>query len=558
MAERIEMPQLPQGTGEEQMQALYSYLYRMAEALNSNLAEIGGATLTDGEAAAMRQVLEPAGEDGKADNRQEAETLKSMIIKTAEFIRTAIDQYNMKLVGSMTAEGKLGKYVRNTRLDVDVTPTGIQQNYTFQEIIQGLKTYEINAKNYIKSGFLRTEGGLPVYGVAIGKDVVTFAEDGTETYNDGNKVLELTADVISFWQNGVKIASYTGSRISFWFGNAEMFYIENGKIYCAGNLELAAQKTFTGDLNAAGGTFAGDLSAAGGTFNGDISAATGTFTGGLNISGKTVSIETNNMEIDGSNGAITGKTLNGVGQVSASYGITPTSLAFVNGLHAHSIKTVDSVGQFSDIVMNAGMLGNDYGGYIGLSGLYTELRKAYGQTPDPVLLPYADETCGIGNSSKKFNEGHFVSLKTADLKADVIVIDGYVQSIYPKTHQTGSVGISGHMFSDGWFSDLYYFRLNALSSREVKQNIEDLPENGEAIDQLRPVCYEYKEEPGRRRFGLIHEEAAEVLPEICTGIGEKDPERRGINYVELVPVLLKEIQSLRKRVTELEQRTGGK
>ena len=193
MAERIEMPQLPQGTGEEQMQALYSYLYRMAEALNSNLAEIGGATLTDGEAAAMRQVLEPAGEDGKADNRQEAETLKSMIIKTAEFIRTAIDQYNMKLVGSMTAEGKLGKYVRNTRLDVDVTPTGIQQNYTFQEIIQGLKTYEINAKNYIKTGLLRTVSSIPVYGVAIGKDVVTFSEDGTETYNDGNKVAELTA-----------------------------------------------------------------------------------------------------------------------------------------------------------------------------------------------------------------------------------------------------------------------------------------------------------------------------------------------------------------------------
>lgn len=244
MVNRIELPKMPEGNAEEQMRALYSYLYQMAQALNNNLAEIGGAELTDSERVAMQDVLS-AGAEAQAGAATEAETLKSLIIKTASFIKTAIDQYNLKLTGSTEAEGKIGKYVRNTQMDVDVTPEGIQQSFSFQEIIQGLKTYEINAKNYIKSGLLRTVNGIPVYGIAVGKDIVTFAEDGTETYNDGNKVAEFTADSLSFWQNGTKVAQYTGNRISFFYGSTETMYIQNGKLYVNGDMEIVTGGTLT-------------------------------------------------------------------------------------------------------------------------------------------------------------------------------------------------------------------------------------------------------------------------------------------------------------------------
>ena len=243
MAKRIELPQTPQGTEEEQLRAMYSYLYQMAVALNSNLAEIGGSELTDDEMRIMREVLDGTEAEGPSGyNWREAETLKSMIIKTAQFVRTAIDEYNMKLTGTVEAEGALGRYVRNTGMDVAVNPEGITQRFSFQEIIQGLKTFEINSKNYIKSGLLRTEHALPVYGVAIGKDVVTFSEDGTETYNDGNKVAQLTADELSFWQSGAKIASYTGDKISFLYSGDEVFYIQNGKIYTSGDMQIGAGK----------------------------------------------------------------------------------------------------------------------------------------------------------------------------------------------------------------------------------------------------------------------------------------------------------------------------
>lgn len=238
MGRRIELPSLPEGNAQKQLEALYSYLYQMAETLNNNLAEIGDTEFTDLEMETVREIVG----SGNAEAGTEAETLKSLIIKTAQFVKSEIDQYNLKLIGSYESEGKLGKYVRKTKLDVDVTPTGIQQNYTFQEIIQGLKTYEVNAKNYIKTGMLRTVNNVPVYGVAIGKDVVTFSNDGTETYNDGNKVAELTADELSFWQAGVKVAGYTGSRISFYYNGSEVFYIQAGKIYANNDLELGAGK----------------------------------------------------------------------------------------------------------------------------------------------------------------------------------------------------------------------------------------------------------------------------------------------------------------------------
>ncbi|MBQ2159901.1 MAG: hypothetical protein II442_07130, partial [Oscillospiraceae bacterium] len=238
MSDRIEVPPNLSGDEQQQLQQMWRYLYQLSEALNNNLQAIGGNDLTDDERKIMQKVIGEGAEQGMS----EMETLKSLIIKTADFVQTSLTEYSLHLIGSSVASGQFGKYVRNTKLDVAVNPEGITQKYKFQEVVQGLKTFSINAKNYIKTGLLRTVDNVPVYGVAIGKDVVTFDENGNETYVDGNKVAELTAEELSFWQNGVKIAGYTGSRISFYYGGVEVFYIQNGKLYAAQDLEIGAGK----------------------------------------------------------------------------------------------------------------------------------------------------------------------------------------------------------------------------------------------------------------------------------------------------------------------------
>ena len=236
MAERIDLPPTLKGTPEEQLQQLRSYLYQMATALNVNQLMAGSETvaLTDEERILMNNIANAnrsSADQYISGNFAEAETLKSLIIKTAKFVKNVQDNYNMILYGEESAQSDFGNWNRKKGLRVDVTPDGIKQTYSYAEIISGLKNFEINAKSYIKTGYLHDDAqDLPVYGVAIGKDIVTFSEDGSETYVDGKKVAELTADELAFYQkvgnNNLKVASYTGTQTTYYLNGVARLIID--------------------------------------------------------------------------------------------------------------------------------------------------------------------------------------------------------------------------------------------------------------------------------------------------------------------------------------------
>jgi len=310
MAVRIDTPPTLAGDEKKQLEQLWSYLYQLSENINSNLEGIGSNELTDSERKTMKAIIG----EGEKQGLSEMESLKSLIIKTADFVQTSMQEYRLNLLGSTVDSGQFGRYVRNTGLNVVVNPEGITQNYSFEEVVQGLKEFSVNAKNYIKTGLLRTVNSIPVYGVAIGKDVVTFSRDGTETYNDGNKVAELTADELSFWQNSVKIASYTGSKITFYYGGSAVFYIENGKIYCNEDITLATGKKLIIDSTNFKMDSDGKLTIIGGGLNNasgvlTIKDASGNTIGtwdkdGFSSSTASFGIASENLEIDSSNGYV--------------------------------------------------------------------------------------------------------------------------------------------------------------------------------------------------------------------------------------------------------------
>ena len=90
--------------------------------------------------------------------------------------------------------------------------------------------------------------------------------------------------------------------------------------------------------------------------------------------------------------------------------------------------------------------------------------------------------------------------------------------------------------------------MNNASSREVKRNIMDL-EHRDAFDELRPVSFRYKDSENKH-FGLIYEETKPLYPEICHTDNNGS---KGIAYMDLIAVLIKEVQDLRMRVSELER-----
>ena len=96
-----------------------------------------------------------------------------------------------------------------------------------------------------------------------------------------------------------------------------------------------------------------------------------------------------------------------------------------------------------------------------------------------------------------------------------------------------------------------YSELVQSSSKDVKYNINSLSYSNDIIDKLMPVSYIYKDDNKNKiRYGLIYEDTINLLPIVC---GQDEEGHKYINYVELVPVLLKEIQNLRKRISKLEK-----
>lgn len=91
------------------------------------------------------------------------------------------------------------------------------------------------------------------------------------------------------------------------------------------------------------------------------------------------------------------------------------------------------------------------------------------------------------------------------------------------------------------------------SSLRTKENIEDMGDISSDVLKLRPVTFNYKQDPSKRTaFGLIAEEVYELIPELVAH--NKDGEIETVLYHQLPALLLNEIKKLNARIEQLEQR----
>jgi len=89
------------------------------------------------------------------------------------------------------------------------------------------------------------------------------------------------------------------------------------------------------------------------------------------------------------------------------------------------------------------------------------------------------------------------------------------------------------------------------SDQRLKENIADADDAGSKIDAIQVRKYDWKADGSHQDYGMIAQELLEVAPEAVSQ-GETEEEMMGVDYSKLVPMLLKEIQSLRNRVAQLE------
>jgi hypothetical protein len=105
-------------------------------------------------------------------------------------------------------------------------------------------------------------------------------------------------------------------------------------------------------------------------------------------------------------------------------------------------------------------------------------------------------------------------------------------------------GIIGNITQTGTTAVLY----NTTSDQRLKENIVDAPDGN--IDQIKIRSFDWKSDNTHNTYGVIAQELLEVAP-YAVHVPTNSDEMMGVDYSKLVPMMIKEIQSLKAEVATL-------
>lgn len=214
----MEMPASPRGTAEQQLKTLYSYLFRMNDQLNLALNNL------DAENFVQETNEQISGAASKASVDQELagqyETLKALVIKTADTVRAEMDEVSMELRGNYLALSEWGEFQEALEGQITATAAGVVQQYGYDAQLQAandqiadFESYKTQTNQYIKTGLLYYEGSVPRYGVAVGESLTVVEVDGEEVLTRTDLCATFTSDKLSFWQHGVEVAYVSNTTL---------------------------------------------------------------------------------------------------------------------------------------------------------------------------------------------------------------------------------------------------------------------------------------------------------------------------------------------------------
>ena len=137
----------------------------------------------------------------------------------------------------------------------------------------------------------------------------------------------------------------------------------------------------------------------------------------------------------------------------------------------------------------------------------------------------------------------------------LLASSGYGIVNHPSGSASGSSYLSfgynlsqiGSISQSGTTAVLY----NLTSDQRLKENIQDAESSSNLIDSIQVRQFNWKSDNSHQRYGFIAQELVTVAPEAVHQPIDSE-EMMGVDYSKLVPMLVKEIQSLRARVAQLE------
>jgi hypothetical protein len=110
-----------------------------------------------------------------------------------------------------------------------------------------------------------------------------------------------------------------------------------------------------------------------------------------------------------------------------------------------------------------------------------------------------------------------------------------------------NAGQIGSITQSGTTAVLY----NTTSDQRLKENIADADSASSLVDALQVRQFDWIADGSHQRYGFVAQEIVTVAPEAVHQPADPE-EMMAVDYSKLVPMLVKEIQDLRKRLAALE------
>ena len=198
----IKLPNITANTDTGKLEQIRSYLYQLVEQLKWALNSIE-SNATNG----FQQSNKTSGTNtSEAISQATFNSVKSMIIKSADIISAYYEEINNKLAGKYVAQSDFGRYEEETEQNITENSKGIDRAFKdIQKItsdIEGFENKLIEVNANIRTGLLRyDDNGVPIYGLQVGQKNEI---DGVEVFN---KYAEFTSDRLSFFdKNDIEVA----------------------------------------------------------------------------------------------------------------------------------------------------------------------------------------------------------------------------------------------------------------------------------------------------------------------------------------------------------------
>jgi Chaperone of endosialidase len=242
------------------------------------------------------------------------------------------------------------------------------------------------------------------------------------------------------------------------------------------------------------------------------------------------------MRIDSSGNLLVGTTASYGSRLSIVPSSTPTTAAGANALQ---------IGESSSNTgyrLQLGYFNDPTNGFIG------SIQSYGGGSPNNLVLQGAGGNLLVGTTTtSSITQGVVLYGNTAaaiDIGHATGTATGANYSIFRYNGtQIGSITQSGTT------AVLY----NVTSDQRLKENIKDADSASALIDSLKVRQFDWKTDNTHQRYGFIAQELVTVVPEaVHQPVNEED--MMAVDYSKLVPMLVKEIQSLRTRLTALENK----